>query len=74
MFSEGELPVHLPLQGDDNLLVQFGHFILLTMVGFSVMIFGQRGACHYLCPFGIAVSAAKKYACARKPTLQHEDE
>ncbi|MGQ9804759.1 MAG: 4Fe-4S binding protein [Chlorobiales bacterium] len=74
MFEKGELPIHLPLQGDENLFVQFGHFILLTIVGFSVMIFGRRGACHYLCPFGIAVGAAKKYAANRKPNLQHDDE
>ncbi len=60
MFEKGDLPIHLPLQGDEHVLVQGAHFILLTLVGFSVMIFGKRGACHYLCPFGIAVGAVNR--------------
>lgn len=73
MFAEGELPIHFPLQGDDNVFVQAGHFIILTLIGFSVMIFGKRGACHYLCPFGIAVGAAKKY-CAKPTSSPSSDE
>lgn len=74
MFAEGESPIHFPLQGDDNLFVQAGHFIILTLVGFSVMIFGKRGACHYLCPFGIAVGAAKNYCLKQKTQQANDDE
>ncbi len=74
MFAEGELPIHFPLQGDDNFFVQAGHFIILTLIGFSVMLFGKRGACHYLCPFGIAVGAAKKYCLKQKPHQHHDED
>ncbi len=52
-----ESPIHNPLGGAENLLVQAGHFLVLMSVGLSVTVLGARGACHYLCPFGTAVQA-----------------
>ncbi|MFN3344741.1 MAG: 4Fe-4S binding protein [Chloroherpetonaceae bacterium] len=55
IFDLSELPIHNPLTSTESFLVQAGHFLVLTLVGLSVMVLGARGACHYLCPFGTAV-------------------
>lgn len=59
VFDMSEHPLHNPLQSDENLLVQGGHFLILTLVGLGVTIFGARGMCHYFCPFGIVVQFFK---------------
>lgn len=52
-----DAPLQNPLQlsGAETLWVQAGHFFILTFAGLAVTVFGPRGLCHYLCPFGIAV-------------------
>ncbi|MFQ3597661.1 MAG: 4Fe-4S binding protein [Chloroherpetonaceae bacterium] len=57
VFDLSESPIHNPLTSTENFLVQAGHFLVLMLIGFSVTVFGARGACHYLCPFGTAVQA-----------------
>ncbi|MDW8437516.1 MAG: 4Fe-4S binding protein [Chloroherpetonaceae bacterium] len=52
-----ESPIHNPLRSTESFLVQAGHFLVLMSVGLSVTILGARGACHYLCPFGMVVQA-----------------
>ncbi|MDX2128427.1 MAG: 4Fe-4S binding protein [Chloroherpetonaceae bacterium] len=49
----------LSFTSPEMLLMQFGHFAVLFLVGLSVAVFGARGACHYFCPFGIAVGYFK---------------
>ncbi len=57
IFDLSESPIHNPLTSTENFLVQAGHFLVLMLIGLSVTVLGARGACHYLCPFGIAVQA-----------------
>lgn len=59
MWDMSEHPLQNPFTGDENLLVQGGHFLILTLVGLGVTIFGARGMCHYFCPFGVVVQFFK---------------
>jgi len=61
MFSEKGSPLQNPLAADENIFAQAGHFIILLSVGLTVTIFGPRGACHYLCPFGMVVSYSRTH-------------
>ncbi len=66
VFDMSESPLHNPFSSDENLLVQGGHFLILTLVGLGVTVFGARGMCHYFCPFGIVVQFFKNRRLKRR--------
>ncbi len=55
VFAMSDNPLNNPFASSESLAAQAGHFLVLTLVGLSVTVFGARGACRYFCPFGIAV-------------------
>ncbi|NTW49482.1 MAG: 4Fe-4S binding protein [Chlorobiales bacterium] len=59
MLSDKGVPINNPFESGDNPLAQAGHFLILLIVGLSVTVFGQRGGCHYFCPFGMVVTYSR---------------
>ncbi len=61
MLSDKGNLLNNPLQAQSNPWADAGHFLILMGVGLTVTIFGPRGGCHYLCPFGLVVTSARRH-------------
>jgi polyferredoxin len=55
IMDMSDIPIQNPMAAEENLFTQFGHFLVLIVVGLGVTVFGARGICHYFCPFGMVV-------------------
>lgn len=60
VMSDKGNPLNNPFNVEENIWVQAGHFLILIFVGLTVTVFGPRGGCHYLCPFGLVVTFGRR--------------
>lgn len=61
VMSDKGNPINNPFNAEENIWVQGGHFMILMLVGLTVTVFGPRGGCHYLCPFGMIVTTVRRH-------------